>query len=187
MFSKKLSFEEIQCFTTCYNISPCLLLDLLRIRTKASDDFLKHLATASYVAIDEEMTGISIPGEKRAPKDDTPEQRYQRLKAVPERYSIISVGVSLFHKNPNFQEPQQRLQEGEELDVNNGNEDEEITSEPEYIAVSIWKFLFPSLPWFVTDLHLFFFIRPCHVFSAMCIRGLTTFTPSHHRRDSQEI
>jgi hypothetical protein len=92
------------------------------------------LKTASYVAIDEEMTGISLPGEKRSPKDDTPEQRYQRLKKIPERYSIISVGISLFHKNPNYVSVLQRQQQEQ------ANGDEEtllLAPEPEYIAVSI--------------------------------------------------
>jgi hypothetical protein len=45
---------------------------------EVSDDFLRHLATAAYVAIDEEMTGISLPstnGRKPPPKDDTTAQR----------------------------------------------------------------------------------------------------------------
>lgn len=49
------------------------------------------------MAIDEEMTGISIPGSGRPRKDVPPSIQYtQRLKEVPERYSIIQLGVSLF-------------------------------------------------------------------------------------------
>jgi len=65
-----------------------------------SNDLLEHLPTAAFVAIDEEMTGISLPGTKRPTKDDTPSQRYKTLKAVPERYGIIQFGVALFHEHP---------------------------------------------------------------------------------------
>lgn len=66
---------------------------------EVSDEFLKHLSTAAYVSIDEEMTGISLPGSnnRRPAKDDTCAQRYERQKSVPETYSIIQMGVCLFH------------------------------------------------------------------------------------------
>ena len=70
-------------------------------------DFLTHLPTASYIAIDEEMTGISLPTTNhqggRPNKLELPRVKYLRtLKGVPERYSILQVGVALFHKNPNY-------------------------------------------------------------------------------------
>lgn len=46
------------------------------------------------------MTGISVPNNNkgtRPPKDQTPAQRYSELKQAPERYSIIQLGVALFH------------------------------------------------------------------------------------------
>lgn len=55
------------------------------------------------MAIDEEMTGIRIG---RLSKDDTPEQRYLAVQEVPQRYSIIQVGVCLFTKNPDYLESQ---------------------------------------------------------------------------------
>jgi len=61
-----------------------------------SNDFLDHLPSAAFVAVDEEMTGISV-GNQRPPKDETPSQRYPDLKKAPETYSIIQLGVSLFH------------------------------------------------------------------------------------------
>lgn len=66
-----------------------------------SNDFIRHLSNASWVAIDEEMTGISLPhGEsKRLSKDDAPEDRYPSLKPVPERYAIIQLGICLFEHN----------------------------------------------------------------------------------------
>lgn len=69
-------------------------------------DFLTHLPTSSYIAIDEEMTGISLPttnGYQRPNKLELPRVKYLRsLKGVPERYSILQVGVALFHKNPKY-------------------------------------------------------------------------------------
>lgn len=66
-----------------------------------SNDFIRHLKNASWIAIDEEMTGISLPhGEsKRLSKDDSPEDRYPSLKPVPERYAIIQLGICLFEHN----------------------------------------------------------------------------------------
>lgn len=65
-----------------------------------SNDFIRHLPNASWIAIDEEMTGISLPhGEsKRLSKDDSPSDRYPTLKLAPERYAIIQFGVCLFEQ-----------------------------------------------------------------------------------------
>jgi poly(A)-specific ribonuclease len=65
-----------------------------------SNDLLQHLPTAAFIAIDEEMTGISVNG--RPSKDDTPEQRYLKHKQVPEKYSIVQVGIALFHQHPEY-------------------------------------------------------------------------------------
>lgn len=65
-----------------------------------AEDFVDHLTNACYIAIDEEMTGISVPAHdgRRVflPKGETPEERYARIKGAPERYSIIQLGVTLF-------------------------------------------------------------------------------------------
>ena len=48
-----------------------------------SSDFLKRLSCASFVAIDEEMTGIMIPGGAPKPvKDETPSSRYNSVRKV---------------------------------------------------------------------------------------------------------
>lgn len=57
---------------------------------------MDHLPSAAFVAIDEEMTGISIHN-RRSPKDKTPSEQYPELKLAAERYAIIQLGVSLFH------------------------------------------------------------------------------------------
>jgi CAF1 family ribonuclease len=62
---------------------------------------LLHLPNAAFVAIDEEMTGISVgPPRGRPSKDLTPAQRYSDLKLAPERYSIIQLGVALYFQTP---------------------------------------------------------------------------------------
>jgi poly(A)-specific ribonuclease len=63
-----------------------------------SNDFLLHLPGASWIAIDLEMTGIQLPDSKRPGKDETPSERYHTIKQVPEKYSIIQLGVCLFHQ-----------------------------------------------------------------------------------------
>jgi len=71
-------------------------------------DLLIHLPTASFVSIDEEMTGISLPGSRnsRPNKVELPSERYTHLlKEVPERYAILQVGVAVFHKNPKYKDP----------------------------------------------------------------------------------
>jgi hypothetical protein len=153
---------------------------------------LKWLKTASYVAIDEEMTGISLPGEKPPLKDDTPEQRYQRFKKIPERYSIISVGVSLFHKNPNFKSDVQEQAGATDngiINVDNNDGDNGITDtlEPEYIAVS-GRVSSPSLVLIGFDVLSYSFHSCVFSFwqSDPC-RDRTIFTFSHQIRVKHEM
>ena len=66
-------------------------------------DLLRHLPDASFVAIDCEMTGISLPEsrDRRPGKAEAPAARYARdWKGVPERYSLLQAGVALFSRNP---------------------------------------------------------------------------------------
>jgi hypothetical protein len=106
-----------------------------------SNDLLEYLPSAAFVAIDEEMTGISLPGWKRPKKDDTPAERYNSLKKVPERYTIIQVGISLFHANPMYDK----------------NLEPELNFEPEFFVVSVciilFDFLFESIdpPEFISN------------------------------------
>ena len=72
------------------------------IDAQVSNELLEMLPTASFIAIDEEMTGISLPGSKRPAKDDTPEERFAETRKVPERYAIVQVGVAMFHQNPEW-------------------------------------------------------------------------------------
>jgi hypothetical protein len=63
-----------------------------------SNDLIRRLPAAAWIAVDEEMTGISLPNTKRPSKDDTPAVRYPALKQVSERYSIIQLGICLFEE-----------------------------------------------------------------------------------------
>ena len=46
------------------------------------------------------MTGINVRKGRPPPKDLSPAERYWELKQAPERYSIIQLGVALFHPVP---------------------------------------------------------------------------------------
>jgi len=67
-----------------------------------SNDFVNNLPNADWIAMDLEMTGIQLPSReaKDICKDESPENRYPFMKLVPERYSIIQLGICLFgHKS----------------------------------------------------------------------------------------
>lgn len=55
------------------------------------------LPSAAFVAIDEEMTGITLPGQPEL-VGDAPARRYLKMRNVASRYSIIQFGVCLFHE-----------------------------------------------------------------------------------------
>mmetsp|Transcript_35305 Transcript_35305/g.85630 ORF Transcript_35305/g.85630 Transcript_35305/m.85630 type:complete len:666 (-) Transcript_35305:2327-4324(-) len=63
-----------------------------------SNDLIQRISGAAWIAVDEEMTGISLPGTPRPSKADTPAVRYPVLKKVSERYSIIQLGLCLFEE-----------------------------------------------------------------------------------------
>lgn len=71
-----------------------------------SNDLIRRLPTAAWIAVDEEMTGISLPNTKRPAKDESPAKRYSTLKQVPERYSIIQLGICLFEEAGTTTSPQ---------------------------------------------------------------------------------
>ena len=59
--------------------------------------FLALLQTCKFVAFDEEMTGIMGAEGFDQKRDDTVEERYQKMKLVETKYSIIQFGICLFH------------------------------------------------------------------------------------------
>jgi hypothetical protein len=75
---------------------------LFHYDSQQSNDFIKHLPNASFVSMDEEMTGIMLPPGMagRPSKDDMPSDRFSALKKVPERYSLIQLGICLFEAKP---------------------------------------------------------------------------------------
>ena len=103
-----------------------------------SNDLLSRLPSAAFVAIDEEMTGITLPNSARPSKDHTPSQRYQHLKAVPEKYSIIQLGICLFHQHPDYLESTRRG-----------------LPCPEFVAVSANEKLLSTLPDLTDNVHSF--------------------------------
>jgi len=63
-----------------------------------SNDLILRIPKAAWIAVDEEMTGICLPGTPRPSKADTPADRFPTLKKVSERYSIIQLGLCLFEE-----------------------------------------------------------------------------------------
>ena len=57
-----------------------------------------YLPTAAFVAIDEEMTGISMDEQSCYSMGDTPAKRYAKMREVASRYNIIQFGMALFHE-----------------------------------------------------------------------------------------
>lgn len=55
------------------------------------------LPTAAFVAIDEEMTGISVPGQQER-YEDLPQERYAKIRKAASTYNIIQFGVAIFHE-----------------------------------------------------------------------------------------
>jgi len=103
---------------------------------------LLHLPNAAFAAIDEEMTGISIPSPDGRriffPKDDTPSMRYNRTKGAAERYSIIQFGITLF-----FEETKDTLKKDDDSQKKEGNQGQK--SEQKSISARIYNFhLFSS-------------------------------------------
>ncbi|KAG8341151.1 hypothetical protein TRVL_08018 [Trypanosoma vivax] len=60
--------------------------------------FVELLQTCDFYAIDEEMTGINV-ADKPESITDTPEETYRAKREAASRYSIIQVGICLFHKD----------------------------------------------------------------------------------------
>ncbi|CAK8992858.1 Poly(A)-specific ribonuclease PARN (Deadenylating nuclease) (Deadenylation nuclease) (Polyadenylate-specific ribonuclease) (parn-A) [Durusdinium trenchii] len=66
---------------------------------EAAAEIERLLPSVDFVAIDEEMTGISLPGleEKIA---DLPSARFAKMRKVASNFNIIQFGVALFCKEP---------------------------------------------------------------------------------------
>jgi hypothetical protein len=96
------------------------LLVLSTINSQQSNDFIKHLPNASLISLDEEMTGIMLPPGMagRPSKDDMPSDRYPAFKQIPERYSMIQLGICLFEAQP---QDQAQPSSPSSTNVNNSN------------------------------------------------------------------
>lgn len=82
------------------------------------------MPSAAYVSLNLELTGIQIPTVPRPSKFDQPFERYKQLKHSPERYSIVQVGICLFHENPEFKKYAKRV-----ASENNNDEDGDVNNE----------------------------------------------------------
>uniref|UniRef100_A0A7S0QB52 Uncharacterized protein n=1 Tax=Coccolithus braarudii TaxID=221442 RepID=A0A7S0QB52_9EUKA len=60
--------------------------------------FQESLPAADFVAIDCEMTGIILDSTTQPSWADIPQQRYQKMVRVASEFSLMQVGVCLFHK-----------------------------------------------------------------------------------------
>lgn len=56
------------------------------------------LPTASFVAIDEEMTGIRVDKSTDPTGGDNGQSRYQKMARVASHFNIMQFGVCVFHK-----------------------------------------------------------------------------------------
>ena len=71
--------------------------------TKANFDYVAAeikalLPSAAFVAIDEEMSGISFEDHNPYNVSDVPAKRYDKMREVASWYSIIEFGMALFHE-----------------------------------------------------------------------------------------
>jgi len=62
------------------------------------DEFCELAQSCDFFAFDEEMTGINIAGVEENPLASL-QDRYHAKKLVAERYSIIQIGICLFHRS----------------------------------------------------------------------------------------
>jgi len=59
----------------------------------------ESIPSASFISIDEEMTGIfGTTDAERIRRDDVPSSRYQRMVPVASKYRLIQFGMCLFHE-----------------------------------------------------------------------------------------
>ena len=67
--------------------------------TQCAEEFEQHLASADFVAIDEEMTGIMMD-ETQPGFGDSCEERYAKMCKVTNEFTLMQVGFCLFHNQP---------------------------------------------------------------------------------------
>ena len=65
---------------------------------KVAEEIEALLPTAAFVAIDQEMTGISMDEHSFYSMGDTAAKRYAKMREVASRYNIIQFGMALFHE-----------------------------------------------------------------------------------------
>ena len=64
-----------------------------------TDEFRTLISSASFVAMDLEMTGINLPANDcKESLMDTPSMRYRKMRLVASRFNVVQVGLTLFHE-----------------------------------------------------------------------------------------
>lgn len=61
----------------------------------------EKIRSASFIAIDEEMTGITGNTSQRNRRDDNPDSRYAKMVSVASKFSVIQFGICTFHEVEN--------------------------------------------------------------------------------------
>ena len=85
-----------------------------------ADEFRSLVSSASFVAMDLEMTGISLPdNDCKESLMDTPSMRYSKMRKVASRFNVVQVGLTLFH---------------EKNDATNANDDSTCTDDADVDA-----------------------------------------------------
>ena len=73
-------------------------MDVTRENFEAAATLLESLLpTCAFVAIDEEMTGITLDKASKPCLSDSPEARYKKMCRVAEEFMLMQVGICLFH------------------------------------------------------------------------------------------
>lgn len=64
------------------------------LATKAA--MLDAIEQADFIAIDTELSGLFVPGEKRSSPTDTLQQTYDRIRQSSKQFSLLQFGISCF-------------------------------------------------------------------------------------------
>lgn len=81
---------------------------------------IRHLPKAAFIAIDEEMTGISV-STGRPKRDQRPCERFPELKEAADKYNIIQLGVALFTLASDDEPPAAAKRGYEEVVIRSGS------------------------------------------------------------------
>lgn len=61
---------------------------------------LMDLSSSCLVAIDLELSGISLSLDRNGTKAQTLQQRYEEMKAAADKYQILQIGLTMCREDP---------------------------------------------------------------------------------------